>query len=58
MKAIVYTSQALIAFSPEYIKTLAAKFAQHNQENNISGYLWYQNNQFLQYIEGDDESVD
>jgi hypothetical protein len=58
MKAVIYASKALLEFSPEYITSMTATFAQHNHENNVTGYLWYRNHEFLQYIEGDSKSID
>lgn len=58
MKALVYISQAKTDFELESLLELAEQAAASNEKGDISGYLWFKDNQFLQYIEGDATAVD
>jgi len=47
MKALVYISQAEVEFSQDGLVELAVKAAAHNASVGITGYLWFQKNQFI-----------
>lgn len=57
-KALVYVSESLINVKEEELKALAKQFSITNQEHNISGYLFYNGKEFLQYIEGSPKQLD
>jgi len=58
VKAIVYVSEATLGFDTLSIESLAADSAARNVVAGITGYLYYEDGRFLQYVEGDDAAVD
>jgi len=52
-KALVYISETSEEFSEDSISKLVDLAAANNLEHGISGYLFYSNRKFLQYIEGE-----
>jgi len=54
MKAILYISKALVDFGSEELNRLAIRSQIKNKKLGINGYLYYENGNFLQYIEGED----
>ena len=52
MRGIVYTSTALVPFDDEHLTELATRAAQRNEQLGVTGYLSFENNRFIQYIEG------
>lgn len=50
--AITYCSIATVDFEPESIDILVERAAFHNKKVGITGYLYYSNGHFVQYIEG------
>lgn len=58
MNATIYVSKMLYQFSQSQIMKLAELAAQKNQSNGITGYLWFDGDYFLQYVEGDNNDVD
>ena len=47
----LYISQASISFTKEKIDKMVKKCSENNQKSNITGYLYYENGYFFQYIE-------
>jgi hypothetical protein len=58
MKAILYISEAKVAFSPDDLNELAVSSGIKNDRLGITGYLYFEKGLFLQYIEGEGESLD
>jgi len=58
MKAIVYISQSLVTFNKEQLTELTDTFAENNKAKGITGYLFYYNDSFFQYIEGPETKID
>lgn len=58
MRGLVYASSATTVFSSKDLDELAATSASRNAEAGISGYLYYYEGHFTQYIEGDPAAVD
>ena len=54
---VVYVSDAARAFDAPELQQLAIDAAQRNAEREVSGFLYYQDGKFLQYIEGADSNV-
>lgn len=52
LKGLVYRSRALASFDQAQLKSLADHAAANNEDLGITGYLYYENGYFLQYIEG------
>jgi len=50
---IVYVSQATTPFDDDELLALANQSAEKNQRLSVTGYLYYANGQFMQYIEGE-----
>lgn len=57
-KAVLYLSEAQIPFSSEDVEELYHGALNHNKEFNISGFLCFKDNFFLQYIEGEEAYID
>ncbi|MGJ8726513.1 MAG: BLUF domain-containing protein [Roseibacillus sp.] len=55
---IAYSSQALTDFDDETLLELADNSAAKNEKSGISGYLYYRNGLFLQYLEGEQQNVE
>lgn len=58
MKAIVYVSKASIPFDVPDLLELARLASECNSDLGITGYLWFNKGQFIQYIEGEAEALD
>ncbi len=58
MRGVVYVSEALVYFDKMALESLAAEAAALNFDRGITGYLYFENNRFVQYIEGDDDTID
>jgi len=58
MKAVIYVSQAVNSFNIDELIELSNQAAKHNSTVGITGYLWHEKGQFLQYIEGEEEQMD
>jgi hypothetical protein len=58
MRGVVYVSEARVYFDTISLESLAADAASRNLESGITGYLYFEKDRFVQYIEGDDEAVD
>lgn len=57
MRGIVYASAALVAFDLAALQQLEAHATARNAELAITGYLYFDNNRFFQYLEGEYEPV-
>lgn len=57
MKGIVYSSQAEVAFDGALLKELESHAARRNAELGVTGYLYFEEGRFFQYIEGRDQVV-
>jgi len=57
MRGIVYVSQASKRFTSDTLVELANQSASCNEQLGITGYLYFANNQFIQYIEGAPQTV-
>ena len=57
MTGIVYLSSALAPFDEKALRELADHAQQRNRELDVTGYLYFEQRQFIQYIEGPDEAV-
>ncbi len=53
MRGIVYVSEAQMYFDNMTLESLAADAAARNFELQITGYLYFEKDRFVQYIEGD-----
>ncbi|PWJ38422.1 BLUF domain-containing protein [Sediminitomix flava] len=58
MKGLVYVSEATMKFDQTKLANLTLKASNKNKLLKITGYLYYEKNRFIQYIEGDDLSID
>lgn len=58
MKAIVYVSKTSTPFDTSALQKLAHQAAECNAKLDITGYLWFDDGLFLQYLEGDAERLD
>lgn len=57
-KAVLYLSRATIDFSQEDVNSLYQNSLSSNKDLNISGFLCFKDNLFLQYIEGEQAYID
>jgi hypothetical protein len=57
MHGIVYVSRALVPFGPEELDALASRAAERNAELGVTGYLFFEKDRFIQYIEGEGDAV-
>jgi len=57
MFALTYVSQATASFSGEQLSELEAEASQKNQKLGVTGFLNYRKGRFLQYLEGEKDSV-
>ncbi len=58
MRGIVYVSEAQMYFDNMSLESLAADAAARNFELNVTGYLYFEKDRFVQYIEGEDDVID
>ena len=58
MFGLAYSSQAISDFDEELLMDLADRSAEKNEKRGISGYLYFRNNLFLQYLEGEQQTVE
>nr|WP_299074325.1 BLUF domain-containing protein [uncultured Allomuricauda sp.] len=58
MKCVLYISKALKSFRTDDLKHLSTTSTINNQKKGISGYLYFENNCFLQYMEGEANIID
>ena len=57
MRGIVYASAARVDFDLAALQQLEAHAAARNVELGITGYLYFENGRFFQYLEGEYEPV-
>lgn len=57
MLGIVYVSQARVVFDHAALDELAVLSTCRNAEHGITGYLFFENGEFVQYIEGAPDTV-
>lgn len=57
MFSLVYISNSAYPFESEELLALASHAAQKNAALAVTGYLYYQNGRFLQYLEGEETIV-
>ncbi|WP_309387838.1 BLUF domain-containing protein [Cerasicoccus frondis] len=55
--SIVYISDAAYTFDPAGLKELADQSSEKNLRIEVTGYVYYNNNQFMQYMEGPKEAL-
>ena len=58
MRGVVYVSEALVYFDNMALESLAAQAAALNFDRGITGYLYFEKDRFVQYIEGDDDTIE
>ncbi|MDJ0918561.1 MAG: BLUF domain-containing protein [Woeseiaceae bacterium] len=51
-------SEALVYFDKMALESLAAEAAALNFDRGITGYLYFEKDRFVQYVEGDDDIID
>ncbi|UII80439.1 BLUF domain-containing protein [Flagellimonas sp. CMM7] len=57
MKCVLYISKALKPFNTNDLSKLSTTSTINNQTKGITGYLYFDNNRFLQYMEGDETTI-
>ncbi|MBS9462662.1 BLUF domain-containing protein [Flagellimonas sp. 389] len=57
MKCVLYISKALKSFTNEELELLSITSTGNNQKKDITGYLYYENKRFLQYMEGEEHII-
>lgn len=55
---LAYSSRAQTAFDDQQLEDLANAAGAKNQQMNITGYLYYRDGLFMQYLEGEQEKVE
>ncbi|MEM6512340.1 MAG: BLUF domain-containing protein [Pseudomonadota bacterium] len=58
MRGIVYVSEAQMYFDNMSLESLAADAGARNFELGVSGYLYFEKDRFVQYVEGDEDVID
>lgn len=58
LSSIVYVSEALQPFDDRQLMLLEHDSSGRNRERGVTGYLWFDRDRFLQYIEGECGEVD
>jgi hypothetical protein len=58
MKGIVYISRAAVPFDVVNLDDLATRSQRRNAERGITGYLFFEDDYFVQYLEGPELAVD
>lgn len=57
INALAYTSEALDVFKEDGLLELAKSAAVKNADAKISGYFFFKDNRFFQYLEGSADSI-
>lgn len=57
MIALLYTSTLNERYSPIVVKDIQHIAQEKNSQYGITGYLYFENNRFLQYLEGPEKSI-
>jgi hypothetical protein len=55
---LAYSSRALTAFDDEALLELADCAAAKNEQLGVTGYLYFRNELFIQYLEGEQKAVE
>ena len=58
LSGLLYNSRALSVFDSTQLKALSDQAAERNKTLGITGYLYYENQKFLQYLEGELETLE
>lgn len=58
MKGFVYVSEARAAFDATSLRTLETEAAATNRHLGVTGYLYFEKNRFVQYVEGEPGTID
>jgi len=58
MRSLVYLSEANAVFDTAALQKLVTVSVEHNLRARITGYLYFEEQRFLQYLEGEAEDVD
>ncbi len=58
MNSLIYTSQANILFSKSELQKLVSNSQRKNTCRSITGYLYFREDIFLQYLEGQPEDLE
>lgn len=58
MKSILYASNSTVEFLPTQLEALETEAYESNLILGISGYLYFEDSTFIQYIEGPDRALD
>lgn len=58
MFCLLYESQATAAFGPDDLFSIVEHSARNNARDELTGFLLYGNNRFLQYVEGEAAALD
>ena len=57
MFSLAYVSDERIAFGPETLSELAERCSARNLERAVTGYLYWRERRFFQFIEGEERAV-
>lgn len=57
LRGLIYVSNALESFDADQLNELAEKAGENNEMLGVTGYLYYENKKFLQYIEGEPDAL-
>lgn len=57
MKCVLYISKALKPFTTNDLVQLSETSTINNQNRGITGYLYFESSHFLQYMEGDETTI-
>lgn len=57
MFALAYNSEASVPFDDDRLERLASRSGTRNRNVGITGYLYFRDSQFLQYLEGQEDAV-
>ena len=58
MKSLVYLSESLTEFSDSDVEELAHYSCLFNRQIQVTGYLYFSESRFIQYLEGEASDVD
>jgi len=57
LKSLIYVSKANQGFNEVELTRVVSRFTQDNKNEGVTGFLFYQNNLFFQYLEGNSNSL-
>ena len=58
MQGLIYNSKSNVVFGKEQLHALVQKAVTFNQKHGITGYLYFDEINFLQYIEGQQDQIE